>query len=320
MDAGLVSGDFRHGSTPHVRLTLRRGDQEVTEESTQGDGPIDAAFWATEKITGIHLVCRDFQVRSATIGRDAQGEATLEVEHHGIDFPRPRRLHRLGRGDPEGAAERRQSHPPDQARIPVGRSLRADTVVRLSEPDALAARSRRSVSPSRTPPAGSRLLKFRIWRKLRCAERAWWRSERRKLGFHGVKRHTTFDREAPAPCDSYRGGAGAWERRFRTETAGAAARGTCRRARTSRIEIPAEVRVAGRIAGWELQIANCPVKQPRFNAEDHEAMGNSDQVRDQECGARVALCQFAIRNSQFAICNLQFAICILQFATPGSLA
>jgi 2-isopropylmalate synthase len=73
-------------ATPHVRLTLRRGDQEVTEESNQGDGPIDAAFWATEKITGIHLVCRDFQVRSATIGRDAQGEATLEVEHHGTVF------------------------------------------------------------------------------------------------------------------------------------------------------------------------------------------------------------------------------------------
>jgi 2-isopropylmalate synthase len=71
---------------PHVRLTLRRGDQEVTEESTQGDGPIDAAFWATEKITGISMVCKDFQVRSASIGRDAQGEANLEVEHQGVTY------------------------------------------------------------------------------------------------------------------------------------------------------------------------------------------------------------------------------------------
>jgi 2-isopropylmalate synthase len=71
---------------PHVKLTLRRGDQEFTEESTLGDGPIDAAFWATEKITGVKLVCKDFQVRSATIGRDAQGEATLEVEHEGETF------------------------------------------------------------------------------------------------------------------------------------------------------------------------------------------------------------------------------------------
>ncbi len=73
-------------SPPHVRLTLRRGDQEVTEESSQGDGPIDAAFWATEKITGVRLVCNDYQVRSATIGRDAQGEATIEVEHEGVTY------------------------------------------------------------------------------------------------------------------------------------------------------------------------------------------------------------------------------------------
>lgn len=79
----LVSFKVTSGTEgpPHVRLTLRRGDQEYTEESTMGDGPIDAAFWATEKITGVKLVCKDFHVRSATIGVDAQGEATLEVEH-----------------------------------------------------------------------------------------------------------------------------------------------------------------------------------------------------------------------------------------------
>ena len=55
-------------------------------EVAAGDGPIDAAFWATEKITGVKLVCKDFQVRSATIGHDAQGEATLEVEHDGELF------------------------------------------------------------------------------------------------------------------------------------------------------------------------------------------------------------------------------------------
>ncbi|HAY82764.1 MAG TPA: 2-isopropylmalate synthase, partial [Planctomycetaceae bacterium] len=44
---------------------------------------VDCAFWAVEKITGVKLVCRDYTVRSATLGRDAQGEATLEVEHQG---------------------------------------------------------------------------------------------------------------------------------------------------------------------------------------------------------------------------------------------
>jgi len=66
---------------PSINLTLRHGDESHSAEVAAGDGPIDAAFWAVEEITGIKIVCKDFQVHSATIGRDAQGEATLEVEH-----------------------------------------------------------------------------------------------------------------------------------------------------------------------------------------------------------------------------------------------
>ncbi|MCA9165928.1 MAG: 2-isopropylmalate synthase, partial [Planctomycetales bacterium] len=61
-------------------------DTEHTEEVSAGDGPIDAAFWATEKITGIKLACKDFQVHSATLGRDALGEVTVEVDHNGQTF------------------------------------------------------------------------------------------------------------------------------------------------------------------------------------------------------------------------------------------
>jgi 2-isopropylmalate synthase len=52
----------------------------------EGDGPVDAAFLATEKITGLKLQCKDFQVRSATLGRDAQGEVTVQIEHGGQLF------------------------------------------------------------------------------------------------------------------------------------------------------------------------------------------------------------------------------------------
>ncbi len=72
--------------TPHVQVTLKHGDKELTESVDQGDGPIDAAFWAVEKITGIELVCKDFRVRSATLGRDAIGEVNLEVEHMGRSY------------------------------------------------------------------------------------------------------------------------------------------------------------------------------------------------------------------------------------------
>ena len=39
-----------------------------------------------EKITHIPLVCKDFRVRSATLGRDAIGEVNLEVEHEGRSY------------------------------------------------------------------------------------------------------------------------------------------------------------------------------------------------------------------------------------------
>ncbi|WP_246146826.1 2-isopropylmalate synthase [Rubripirellula lacrimiformis] len=74
------------GRGPVVELTLRNGDEESTEKIEQGDGPIDAAFWAVEKITGVEVVCKDYRVRSATLGRDAIGEVNLEVEHKGRSY------------------------------------------------------------------------------------------------------------------------------------------------------------------------------------------------------------------------------------------
>src|SRR5687768_9786979 len=69
------------GKKPKAKLTLRHGSEEHIAEVSDGDGPIDAAFLATEKITGIKLKCIDYQVRSATLGHDAQGEVNLTVEH-----------------------------------------------------------------------------------------------------------------------------------------------------------------------------------------------------------------------------------------------
>ena len=83
VDYVVTSGKKR---SPHVELTLKHGDKETTECVEQGDGPIDAAFWAVEKITGIKLVCKDFRVRSATLGRDAIGEVNLEVEYKGKSY------------------------------------------------------------------------------------------------------------------------------------------------------------------------------------------------------------------------------------------
>src|SRR5690606_29803144 len=84
----LVSFELTNGTghKPRVRLTLKRGDKEVTEEMSDGDGPIDCAFLATEKITGIKVKCIDYSVKSSSLGHDALGEVNLMVEHDGQTF------------------------------------------------------------------------------------------------------------------------------------------------------------------------------------------------------------------------------------------
>ena len=80
VDYHVVSGLF---DSPQAKIVLRRGDEEIVEEAKEGDGPIDAAFSAIERATGMKLVCKDYQVRSASLGRDAQGEVNLEVDCQG---------------------------------------------------------------------------------------------------------------------------------------------------------------------------------------------------------------------------------------------
>jgi len=73
-------------STPGVTLTLKHGDQVLTKEFHVGDGPVDVVFLGIEEMTGVPVVCREFQVHSVSVGKDAQGEVTVEVEHAGRLF------------------------------------------------------------------------------------------------------------------------------------------------------------------------------------------------------------------------------------------
>jgi len=47
---------------------------------------VGAIFRAIEKMTGISVVVKDFNIHSVTRGKDAQGEATIEAEHEGEIF------------------------------------------------------------------------------------------------------------------------------------------------------------------------------------------------------------------------------------------
>ena len=69
-------------ATPTATVTLTKEGETVTDAAT-GDGPIDAAYEAIARITGIRLPLTDYALRALTGGKDAQGEVTIEVEHEG---------------------------------------------------------------------------------------------------------------------------------------------------------------------------------------------------------------------------------------------
>ncbi|MBN2023184.1 MAG: 2-isopropylmalate synthase [Pirellulales bacterium] len=71
------------GRTPQVELALRRGEQVVSTTMSGGDGPIAAVFLAIEQLTQTPAVCKDFHVHSVTVGKDAQGESQVVLEHEG---------------------------------------------------------------------------------------------------------------------------------------------------------------------------------------------------------------------------------------------
>ncbi|MGI6623382.1 MAG: 2-isopropylmalate synthase [Acetivibrionales bacterium] len=66
-------------ATASVRLIKYNGEEEVIEEVSTGDGPIDAAFKAVEKIAGVTFTLEDYTLRSVTEGQDAQGEAYVKI-------------------------------------------------------------------------------------------------------------------------------------------------------------------------------------------------------------------------------------------------
>ncbi len=71
------------GTLPMAAVCLVHADGRKVQDAALGDGPIDAIFKTIERITGVSVQLRDYQVRSVTIGEDAQGEAHVEIEHDG---------------------------------------------------------------------------------------------------------------------------------------------------------------------------------------------------------------------------------------------
>jgi 2-isopropylmalate synthase len=71
------------GGVASARVGLRHSDGRLLSQESTGDGPVDAAFKAIETATGVFVNLRKFEVRSVSMGEDAQGEAIVTVEHNG---------------------------------------------------------------------------------------------------------------------------------------------------------------------------------------------------------------------------------------------
>ncbi len=67
-----------------VRLLNENGVE--LSESAEADGPVAAAFNAIDKATGVTLALKNFELHSASIGEDAQGEVVVTVEHNGNSY------------------------------------------------------------------------------------------------------------------------------------------------------------------------------------------------------------------------------------------
>jgi 2-isopropylmalate synthase len=66
---------------PTATVSLLDSNGEEITDAAIGDGPIDAMFAVIQRITHISAELVNYEVRSVTEGKDAQGEATVELVH-----------------------------------------------------------------------------------------------------------------------------------------------------------------------------------------------------------------------------------------------
>jgi len=84
----LVRFQVTSGSDAIATATVVIADTEGHEQidAATGDGPIDAVYSAIQLITGVAVTLEDYSCRGVTGGKDAQGEASVQVSHEGRPF------------------------------------------------------------------------------------------------------------------------------------------------------------------------------------------------------------------------------------------
>lgn len=70
-------------SVATATISLKKSEEIITEAAT-GDGPIDAAFNAMERVVGMNFKLEDYFLESVTEGKDALGEVTVKISKDDI--------------------------------------------------------------------------------------------------------------------------------------------------------------------------------------------------------------------------------------------
>ena len=80
LDTYVITSGNTISATAHIKLIK---DGQPVEGVYIGDGSIDAAFQAIEKITGCHYELDDFQLQAVTEGREAMGQTVVKLRAGG---------------------------------------------------------------------------------------------------------------------------------------------------------------------------------------------------------------------------------------------
>ena len=80
LDTYVITSGNTISATAHIKLLK---DGKPVEGVYIGDGSIDAAFQAIEKITGCHYELDDFQLQAVTEGREAMGQTVVKLRSGG---------------------------------------------------------------------------------------------------------------------------------------------------------------------------------------------------------------------------------------------
>lgn len=80
LESYMVTSGNQIEATAHIKL---KQNGRIVDGISLGDGPIDAAFLAIEKITGCHYELDDFQIQAITEGREALGQTIVRLRAGG---------------------------------------------------------------------------------------------------------------------------------------------------------------------------------------------------------------------------------------------